>query len=84
MVDIFKSGDDSDPNNYRPMSLLFFISYRIQNNNDKGMLSCGIFIDHKKAFDTVDHVIVLCKLNHYGIKGVILNWFSSYLKFDLK
>ena len=46
---------------------------------DLGMFSCGIFIDLQKAFDTVDHSILLHKLNHYGIHGVVNDWFSSYL-----
>jgi len=40
---------------------------------------CGVFIDFKKAFDTVDHNIVLDKLNFYGFCGLINQWFSSYL-----
>ena len=44
------------------------------------LLSCGVFIDLKKAFETVNHDILLDKLNHYGSRGIINDWFSSYLK----
>ena len=39
----------------------------------------GIFIDLKKAFDTVDHDILIKKRDHYGIRGVANKWICSYL-----
>ena len=48
--------------------------------NDSGQYTCGIFIDLKKAFDTVNHKILLDKLDHYGIRGLALDFFTSYLK----
>ena len=121
IIPIFKADDNTNPNNYRPISLLSnfnrifeklvysrmesFIEQNnllspsqygfrkahstqhaildivstIQENMDKRLFSCGVFIDLKKAFDTVDHKILLHKLNHYGFRGVTNKWFSSYL-----
>ena len=58
---------------------LIEITEKIKESIDTGKFGCGIFIDLKKAFDTVNHVILLQKLEHYGIRGSLLEWFESYL-----
>ena len=48
-------------------------------NIDKGLINGVLFLDLRKAFDTVDHKILIDELKLYGITGNTLNWFISYL-----
>ena len=60
------------------LSIMCFSDYILQEIN-KGNFCCGVFMDLSKAFDTIDHHILLQKLYLYGIRGLPLQWFHSYL-----
>ena len=54
---------------------------KLKSAIDNKQLTCGLFLDFSKAFDTVNHKILLEKLQKYGIRGVPLQWFTSYLTY---
>ena len=64
---------------YSTTHALIHMTEAIRSALDSGAVTCGIFVDFQKAFDTVNHDILLKKLDHYGFRGVINNWFRSYL-----
>jgi hypothetical protein len=118
---IYKDGNVTNPNNYRPISILSpfskvlekivhdqmlsylekhktLFSYQfgfrkrysteqavlemtdgVKADIDQKQLTCGVFLDFSKAFDTVNHQILLFKLDKYGFRGVPLLWFTDYL-----
>ena len=55
------------------------ITNRIKEACDNGQYACGIYVDFKKAFDVVNHYILLDKLAHYAVRGIESNWFKTYL-----
>ena len=68
----FRSGHST---NHALISLTEMIREALDNSS----FACGVFIDLQKAFDTVDHNILLSKLEHYGVRGLANSWFKSYL-----
>ena len=52
---------------------------KIMSSINDGEIVLGVFLDLSKAFDTVNHDILLKKLHKYGIRGVVYDWFVSYL-----
>ena len=61
--------------NHAMIILIDQIIHAIDNHSH----TIGLFLDFSKAFDTIDHEILLYKLSHYGIRGRALEWFRSYL-----
>ena len=59
---------------------LITITETVRDALDRDEYSCGVFLDFQKAFETVNHQILTGKLNHYGVRGLSLDWFTSYLK----
>ena len=121
IVPIFKAGDKSSLNNYRPISILpqfsklleklfenrllsfveknnvlndnqygfrqnrsttialFDLSQKVSTFLDNKLSALGIFVDLRKAFDTIDHGILLKKVEYIGVRGIALKWVASYL-----
>ena len=66
--------------NYSTYMAVINMTDKISEAMDRSYYSIGVFVDLSKAFDTLDHGILLAKLAHYGIRGTEQKWFKSYLE----
>ena len=64
-------------NNCSTTCALTEITESVRKSWDNGLYSCGIFLDLEKAFNTVNHKILLSKLEYYGLTGKAKDCFSS-------
>ena len=66
------------PNKNTTHAISTLVDYVI-NSLENNEIPCSIFLDTSKAFDTIDHKILLNKLYMYGIRGITHNWLKNYL-----
>ena len=59
-------------------AIMEMVGHVLQAKNE-GKHSMGVFLDLSKAFGTLDHPVLIAKLERYGIRGNMLDWFKSYL-----
>ena len=64
-------------NHSTSLALLVLLD-KIINSLENNEFAIGVFLDFSKAFDTVNHDILLQKLNFYGVRGIPLQWINSY------
>ena len=63
---------------YSTSMALIRLSDQLFTAIDNKKFTIGIFLDLSKAFDTVNHEILFTKLEHYGFRGIVLDWMKSY------
>ena len=64
-------------NKRRTIDALLYLTEKFRIDNDAAV-SCGVFLDFKKAFGSLGHELLLRKLECYGLRGVPYSWFRSY------
>ena len=76
---LFFSHQFGFPNRCSTNHALTSLTEMIRKELDEDKFACGVFNDLQKAFETVDHGILLSKRNHYGVREASYQWIKSYL-----